>query len=390
MNGVTRRAQEVVRLLLSANTSASLYGTEHPQVARLTAHLFGTICATLEELGEISLMVIENELIINGIPQDFNLFLNRFSQALKSRDIEHVKILRGITRQEVESFIGSLSSSQGKDTEMVSSEHLRFGYVEVRLRSGPAGHRDHKSENASSRNGLSEFSREELAKFEEIHEMVRRRQKLKISGIIDIVSGFVEVFRQEGKPLLVLAALRENDEYTFTHSTNVCILNLAQARALGIQGQLLKDIGISAMLHDIGKLFVPEEIINKKGKLTSGEFELMKEHPSKGARYLMETAGVPRMATIAAFEHHAKFNLSGYPKFASNWQLNLCSHLTMISDFFDATRTRRSYREPLDQAEIAAMMFDLAGTELHPVLTRNFLHILYKLKNRPEKKCYNQ
>jgi len=86
-------------------------------------------------------------------------------------------------------------------------------------------------------------------------------------------------------------------------------------------------------------------------------------------------------AAIAAFEHHAKLNLSGYPKFPADWRLNLCSHLTMISDFFDATRTRRSYREPLALDEITTMMLGMAGSELHPVLTRNFIHILYNLKN---------
>ena len=375
-------AQNVIRLLLSAGANASLYSTGHPQVVRLGGQLYDARCASLEETGELSLMVIEHELIVNGRPQEASLFLSRFSQILKARGIEFVKMLRGITRAEVESLIVVLSSLQGKGGggEIVSSEHLRFGYLEVRL--SPGGEQGARSGPASvSGDLLPEFSREELERFTEIYDMVRRRQKLKITGIMDIVSGFVEVFRQEGKPLLVLAALRESDEYTFTHSTNVCILNLAQAMALGIQGQQLKDIGVSAMLHDIGKLFVPEEIITKKGKLTDQEFALMKEHPVRGARYLMETAGVPRMAAIAAFEHHAKLDLSGYPSLAADWRLNLCSHLTMISDFFDATRTRRSYREPLDLDQITTMMLGMAGTELHPVLTRNFIHILDDLKN---------
>ena len=379
MNSGARDTGNVIRLLLSASANASLYSDGHPQVVRLVAQLFDTLGATLEEVAELSLMVIENELIINGRPQEFSLFLSRFSHILKARGVEHVKILRGITRQEVESLIVSLSSAQGPGGDMVSSEHLRFGYLEVRLPSAPGESREPTAASAESR--LSELSREELERFSEIYDMVSRRQKLKITGIMDIVSGFVEVFRQEGMPLLVLAALRENDEYTFTHSTNVCILNLAQATALGIQGQQLKDIGVSAMLHDIGKLFIPEEIITKKGALTDGEFALMKEHPVKGARYLMESAGVPRMAAIAAFEHHAKSDLSGYPRFPADWRLNLCSHLTMISDFFDATRTRRSYREPLTLNQITGMMLEMAGSELHPVLTRNFLHLLYNLKN---------
>lgn len=231
---------------------------------------------------------------------------------------------------------------------------------------------------------LPDMPREELARFMEIYETFKNKHKLQINGVFDVVAGFIDVFRQEGKPLLAMAALRETDEYTFTHSTNVCVLNLAQAMALGIEGQLLNDIGVAAMLHDIGKLYVPEEILTKKDKLSIDEFEIMKQHPVKGARHLLETSGVPRLAVITAYEHHLKFNLGGYPRVSSGWQQNLCSHMTTISDFFDALRTRRSYREPVPMQEIAGMMVDMMGTELHPALTRNFLKIISGLAETPD------
>lgn len=380
MSGSRQVIQQVIRLLLSASANASLYDSGHPQVLRLGGQLFETLSATLEEVGELTLMVIENELIVNGRPQEFSLFLNRFAQILKARGIEHLKLLRGVTRPEVDSIIVALSSLQAAG-EIVSSEHVRFGRIELRLDADMGPEPGDALQNRRVEELLPQFSRQELERFSEIYQMVKHRQKLKISGIMDMVSGFVEAFRQEGRPLLVLAALRENDEYTFTHSTNVCILNLAQAMALGIQGQQLKDIGVSAMLHDIGKLFVPEEIITKKGQLTDQEFALIKEHPVKGARYLMDAAGVPRMAPIAAFEHHTRFDLGGYPRLTPDWRLGLCSQLTMISDFFDATRTRRSYREPLPLGQIEEMMLDMAGRELHPVLTHNFLRILDNLQH---------
>jgi HD-GYP domain-containing protein (c-di-GMP phosphodiesterase class II) len=226
--------------------------------------------------------------------------------------------------------------------------------------------------------------KEELERFEEIYEAVKQRQKLKITGILDIVSGFVDAFRQEGDSMLAMASLRNTDEYTFTHSTNVCILNIAQAMSLGIEGQLLHDIGIAAMLHDIGKLFIPEEIITKKDKLTPREFDIMRQHPELGAKHLLDSPGVPRLAVTAAYEHHLKFNLGGYPQVQAGWQPNLCSQMTMISDFFDALRTRRSYREPLEISQIAAMMQEIAGTELHPVLTQNFLRIISRLAPSPD------
>jgi response regulator RpfG family c-di-GMP phosphodiesterase len=88
---------------------------------------------------------------------------------------------------------------------------------------------------------------------------------------------------------------------------------------------------------------------------------------------------VPRLAITTAYEHHLKYNLSGYPKVQAGWQPNLCSQMTMISDFFDALRTRRSYREPMELRQIARMMWDMMGTDLHPVLTRNFLQIISRL-----------
>ena len=163
---------------------------------------------------------------------------------------------------------------------------------------------------------------------------------------------FVDAFSRRADPFLALAPLRAMDEYTFTHSTNVCILNLAQATALGIEGQLLNDIGVSAMLHDIGKLFVPEEVINKKGQLDDREWELMRQHPMRGAQYLLDTPGVPRLSVVTAFEHHMKYDGSGYPAVAKDWQQNLCSQMTAISDVFDAMRTERSYKVAMDVDKI--------------------------------------
>lgn len=371
MNGDTQHIQQFIRYLLSAIANAALYGIGHPQVARLSAQAFADISSTLESKPGFTLMVVENELVIEGQPQDLGLFLGRFTQILKSRGIGTIKVLPGITRHEIDALISGLAGQQNVQGALISSEHLRLGRVELRIGEG-----GDNTAQETQRIKLPDMPKEELSRFMEVYETFKQQKKLKINGMLEVVSGFIEVFRQEGKPLLVMAALRDTDEYTFTHSTNVCILNLAQAMALGVEGQLLNDIGVAAMLHDIGKLFIPEEILTKKDKLTPEEFEIMQQHPVMGARHLLETPGVPRLAVIAAYEHHMKFDLTGYPNVAAGWQQNLCSHMTTISDFFDALRTRRSYREPMELQKISGMMQGMIGTELHPTLTRNFLQII--------------
>ncbi len=387
MSGTNIVVLEFIRHLLSATTNASLYGMEHPQVTKLISKAFDTLLAVLDKRQEFSLAIIENELVIDGHPQDFNLFLNRFIQILTARGIEHIKLLQGITKQEITEFITALARHDAEQiTEIVSTRHLQLGRIEI---ASPAGRSDGKSgatscSNDSSASGTIDIQKmpaKEMARFMEIYEAVKSRKKLKINGIIEIVTDLATAFREGGQTLLLMAALRETDEYTFTHSTNVCILNIAQATSFGIEGQLLNDIGVAGMLHDIGKLFIPEEIIIKKDSLSDEELKLMRTHPLKGASYLLDTPGVPRLAIVNTFEHHLRYNLSGYPKVSAAWKQNLVSHMTTISDVYDALRTRRSYREPLSAANICEMMSKMAGTELHPALTANFIKILSHLVN---------
>jgi HD-GYP domain-containing protein (c-di-GMP phosphodiesterase class II) len=214
----------------------------------------------------------------------------------------------------------------------------------------------------------------------EIYEEVRKRKKIRVLGIYEIVTGLVDSLKREAVPFIALAPLRSMDAYTFTHSINVCILNLAQAISLGIEGQSLHDIGIASMLHDVGKLFLPAEVINKQGALDDAEWALIKQHPIKDAQYLLDSSGIPRLAVVTAFEHHLKFNHGGYPKVPPGWQQNFCSQITTVSDVFDAMHTKRSYRKSLEVEEIASMQ-SVMGVDLHPFLTRNFFHILKGLSS---------
>lgn len=374
---------DFIRHLLSATANASLYGMAHPQVARLSQQAFASIDAILQSRADITLLLVENELVIDGQPQDLSLFLGRFTQVMKARGVGTLTFQAGMAKNEIDALICSLAKQTADGGQaMASSEHVRLGKVDIQL--SDSGSDTGSPAQGKARLTLPDMPQAEVARFMEMYEAVKKKNKLQIHGVVDVVSGFIDVFKQEGKPLLALAALRDTDEYTFTHSTNVCVLNLAQAMALGIEGQLLNDIGVAAMLHDIGKLFIPEEILKKTDKLDYDEYEIMKQHPVKGARHLLETPGVPRLAVIAAYEHHLKFNLTGYPAVSRDWGQNLCSHMTTISDFFDALRTRRSYRAPVPLGDIAAMMYGMIGTDLHPGLTRNFLKIITGLMEADE------
>lgn len=379
---MSQSAVYFIRNLLSAASNTPLYGLGHPHVRHLLDLAAVSLQKALGSKNEMVIDVIGNEIIIDSRPQPYNLYLSRCAALLSSRGVGRLRFTKGVSLQELTSLITGLSLPPEKGGRLVSSENLKLGRIDGGIIGNTQeGDGADGNGNAAARLSLQELTRQDMATFMEIYEAVRRRKKFRITGLFNMVSGFVEVCRGGGKPPVVLTALGEIDEYSFTHSANVAILTIAQAMALGVDGNLLREIGVAAMLHDIGKLFVPEEILSKKGKLTDEEFAIMRDHPVRGARYLLDIPDVPRLAVLTALEHHMKYNRTGYPAVSPDWNINSCSHMTMISDFFDALRTHRSYREPMELRTIKGIMFDVINTELHPFFTHNFLLIMAKQDN---------
>jgi len=371
---ISAEIQNFVRYVVSAVASASLYSPEHRQVHRLGGEAFAYLQAALATEKEIVLLLIEDELVCNKAPLDGSLYLSKFIKIFHEKGIEHLKFLPQVELNELRSLIVSLSRQAGNEPGVRSSAHIHLGSLDIRNDSVEAGKL--LAEEKKTRLSFEEISRFEKEVFAEVYECAKENRAFGMAGINEIVSASVHAFEKMAGPLQLLEKLLALGEYTFTHSTNVCILNLAQAKSIGIEGRLLHDVGVAALLHDIGKLSVPEEILSKPGPLTPEERELIHQHPVRGAHYLLDMPGVPKLAVVCSFEHHMKYDGTGYPEVSLGWNQNLCSQITAVSDHFDALRTNRSYRGALEYATVAAMLVEASGTFLNPLLTRNFLYIL--------------
>lgn len=369
-DGNTRTAiQNFLRYVVSAVTSASLYSLEHRQVHRLAGEAFAYLQAALAMEEEIVLLLIEDELVCNKTPLDGSLFLSKFIQIFQDKGIEHLKFLPQVEFAELWSLIVSLSGHTGTTPGVCSTPHIQLSRLNVAQEDKVA------KDVTNAIPTCEEISRLEKEVFEEICACVQENKTFGMTGINEVVSASIQAFTQMTGPLQFLEKLLALDEYTFTHSTNVCILNLAQAKSIGIEGRQLHDLGVAALLHDIGKLSVPEEILMKPGALSLEEREMIQQHPVRGAHFLLDMPGVPKLAVVCAYEHHLKYDGTGYPEVSRGWRQNLCSQITAVSDYFDALRTNRSYRGALEYETVAAMMVEASGTFLHPLLTRNFLRL---------------
>ena len=192
-------------------------------------------------------------------------------------------------------------------------------------------------------------------------------------GIIDSLSRLVY---QDRTSLLALTALKRHDNYTFTHMVNVAALSMAMARSLDLEGPMLREFGFAALMHDIGKVHTPLEILNKPDKLTEEEFKIMKQHVVDGAHVLRRTPETPALAPVVAFEHHLKQDLSGYPENIGSRKLNLCTMVVSVVDVFDALRSNRAYRAGLATDRIKHIMGQQDGTAFNRTLLRRFVNLM--------------
>ena len=196
------------------------------------------------------------------------------------------------------------------------------------------------------------------------------------SAAQSMIDGLAQAVVQNRSALMALTALKEYDNYTFTHMVNVSILTMAQARGLGVDGPMLREFGLAALMHDIGKVKTPTEILNKPDKLTDEEFTIMKRHVVDGAEILRGTPEIPALAPVVAFEHHLRIDGTGYPHGVSRPNLNLATMLCGISDVYDAMRSQRKYQQAFPSERILAVLQRNDGTQFDQHLVRRFVQLL--------------
>ena len=194
-----------------------------------------------------------------------------------------------------------------------------------------------------------------------------------------VVQGIVDQILNEESSLVGLTTIRDYDEYTFTHSVNVCIFSVALGKRLGLGKIQLYDLGMAALFHDIGKSRVPAEVINKPGGLSDDEWRMIAAHPWLGTLALFQTRGaqdLPYRAMVVAHEHHMKIDLTGYPRPIRPRLLSMFSKIVAVADGFDAATSRRAYQTtPMSPAQVMQEMRDNARRGMDQVVVKAFINL---------------
>jgi len=369
---MSREVEDLVRRLAAALRGAELYAQQHPLVQRSSAALHAALTERLSEDPSVIVGLIGDDVVVNEMRLGKgSASLTGFVRGLRDREIEKITFHRGISAEEVRTFLSEVADRQARTpiADRLSARGVRRAEVgKLALEDTP--------QDAIGIEAARRIYNTAVASAQTLWDQTKAGDKPDPENARKIIDSLANIVTQDRTSLMALTALKKYDNYTFTHMVNVAALSMAQARSLNLDGPLLREFGFAALMHDIGKVNTPLDILNKPGKLTDEEFSVMKMHVVDGAHILRRTPEMPALAPVVAFEHHLRQDLSGYPENIGHRKLNLCTQIVSIADVFDALRSNRPYREGLATSRIKSIMSEQGNPAFNQTLLRRFVNLM--------------
>ena len=364
-------ADELLRRFAAALRSGQLYSKSHPIIARNLELLTAAFQQLHEQAPAIVIGIVGDEIIVDDVPVTKADALGGLIRRLKQITVERITIERGVTREEVATLLEAVTAMEAKAGEespaFPALKHIRVGRVTVQ---------DRVESDAADMATFRRMYNQAVTVAETVWDSAKTEGQPDPNAARAMIDGLAQAVSQNRTALLALATLKDYDNYTFTHMVNVSILTMGQARALGIDGSLLREFGLAGLMHDIGKVKTPLEVLNKPGRLTDEEFVVMRRHVVDGAEILRATPEIPTLAPVVAFEHHLRLDGTGYPFGVKRSALNVCTMLCSIADVFDAMRSQRKYQDAQPTARILEVLKHEDGAQFDYHLVRRFVQLV--------------
>jgi len=351
--------EELLRRFASGVRAAQLYAADHPLLGRNVDGLLAALKVLQQQMPSVAIGIVGSQLVVADTPMPkASSGMSELIKRLRDHGIERIAFDRGVTADEINAFMHAIGSLAGRG----GSEHS-FNFPHIHVGRITA---DEKRDDGigSDMAAIRQLYSNAVAAAESVWESAVTEGMPDVPAALQAVDGLAEAVTQNRTALVALTAMKNYDNYTFTHMVNVSILTMGQARALGIEGRLLREFGLSALMHDIGKVRTPKEILNKPDKLTDQEFSIMRRHTVDGAEILRRTPEMPILAPIVAFEHHLRLDGTGYPKGLAGDAISLETRIVTAVDVFDALTSARPYRGPMSAEQALGFMASGVGTSL--------------------------
>ncbi len=350
---------------------------------RQLAECHGVIARGLEEEEEIALVTVADYFYVNGVRIRAQASLLAIYHSLMSeferRQLGGVRILQGVTPAELERFFQLFIAAE----DPVIAERLPEAVLEASIQHVvpvPAVQLDaedvtralDKKDPASERGRARRVFWRAVLGTKKIVLRAMQTGRPDLRHAKRLVQPLVDSVMRHEYSIVGLTALKDHDEYTYAHCVNVSILSVNMGQVLGLSRQALADLGVAALLHDIGKIAVPAEVLQKPAALTADEWGLMRRHPIEGVKMLYRMPGLSPLTLDSmrvCLEHHMNFDRTGYPEVAHEWGQATLSRIVAVADCFDAITAHRAYhRRPRTAFEALQYMLGPTRVQFDPAV----------------------
>lgn len=298
-----------------------------------------------------------------------------WSKRLAGAGIQRLEFDSSVTRDELEAFLDELlarltlqaiNTAEARPTRPAG---IRFGAV------GLDG--EQAEEQDLTEATISFTLGDEAEAIRWMHGEVTSGRDIPMGEVEAVVRALGVAMHGDRQVMLPLLKLRKFDEYTTTHSMNVCVLTMGLAEWLGMGPKEVRAFGVAGLLHDLGKVTIPLDVLNKSGKLNERERAVMNAHPVEGARLILQAETELDLAAVVAYEHHIMLNGGGYPSMHYKRDCHAASKLVHVCDVYDALRTKRPYREAWPADKVLAYLEERSGVEFDGQIAHAFTGMMH-------------
>ncbi|MCK9432278.1 MAG: HD domain-containing protein [Candidatus Omnitrophica bacterium] len=361
--------------LLSCLQSIKMYGESHPMFQKSLDSTFEAFREVFSERQEVVIGIVGEELAFEKeILFDLAKFLRPAILYLKERHIERIAFYRGLNREELLRFVcfiaGPKEDFKGDfqaSLSLAGVEHISIGRLKVSSGQEEGEGLPDQSELYNSSADVVGQALSGVLNSEKVDQLA-----LKFS-----LGSIMENFSSQRQEMLKLATVKKYDMGTYVHMLNVSIFSMYFSSRLGFEKADILNIGIAAMYHDIGKLYISRKILHKPGQLTEQEFGNVKSHTLMGAQIMLkytDTLGI--LPVVVSFEHHLKYDSSGYPRLPFLRSQHIASMIVSICDVYDALSQRRGYKQDYSPDVVYNIMNKDRGKTFDPELLDKFFKFM--------------
>jgi HD-GYP domain-containing protein (c-di-GMP phosphodiesterase class II) len=385
---IRKRGRDFIVALYGAFRAIKLYPAEHVAVQKTLSELIALCEEILARERELELRMSGEFLFINSTRLRLDLtnyasfgYLIRICRAAGTGAI---RVHPGSTAREwlvTLSVLDTPTDREPSDRFAEIFDHLQqTGVPAIEIGPPVDDEADRELAEESKRAATRTYAKS-VAVTRDVINSVRMGRTPSIKKIKRVVQGIVDQILNEETSLIGLTAIRDYDEYTFTHSVNVCIFAVALGRRLGMTKLQLFELGLSALMHDIGKSRVPLGYLQKAEQLREDEWRRIASHPWLGVLVLFQLRGqyeeLSYRAMTVAYEHHMRADLSGYPKPVRPRAMSMTSKIVAVADGYDAATTRRAYQStPYPPSAVLQEMRDNPRRGMDQIVVKAFINLL--------------